>query len=72
MIGSNRSKEWEGLPSPDIWDAVNFALLEEAQFVIDVAGGERPQSLRQQVVKSLEEELEAALAGAPVAEAVAA
>ena len=28
------SREWEGLASPDLWDAVCFAFLENVQYIV--------------------------------------
>lgn len=68
VIESKRSPEWEGLPSPDIWDALSFAFLEDAQYMTSDApdDAERPVSLRQATVDSLAAAMEAALAGKPV------
>lgn len=67
VIESKRSKEWEGLPSPDIWDAVSFAFLEDAQYIVsDAADVERPKSGRDETAKSLASAVEAALAEAVV------
>ena len=64
VIESKRSKEWEGLPSPDIWDACSFAFLEDAQVTPSDGGeGQLSQGLKADAVASLEAELSAALAG---------
>lgn len=63
VIESKRSKEWEGLPSPDMWDAMSFAFLEECIYVTsdgESAGG-AVSTRRQEAVASLEAQLEAAL-----------
>ncbi len=62
VIESKRSKEWEGLPSPDIWDSVSFGFLEDAQYIINEAEHAGPvQSEKEQVIDRLQAELEAAL-----------
>lgn len=64
VIESKRSKEWEGLPSPDIWDALSFAFLEDAQYITSdsLDGAARPAGLREATVDRLQAELEAAMA----------
>lgn len=61
VIESKRSKEWEGLPSPDIWDSFSFAFLEDAQYIVSEAAGEGVAPARAQAVQALADELEAAL-----------
>lgn len=62
VIESKRSKEWEGLPSPDIWDCFSFAYLEDCRYIVsDAAGGDRPKSAREEAVDKLASELDAAL-----------
>jgi hypothetical protein len=36
------SKEWEGLGSPDLWDSVCFAFLENLSYMVAEGGTERP------------------------------
>jgi len=62
VIESKRSKEWEGLPSPDIWDSCSFAFLEDAQIIPSDGEGGAVSGSRAEAVASLEQELEAALA----------
>lgn len=62
VIESKRSKEWEGLPSPDIWDALSFAYLEDCTYITsdaEVVG--QASTRREDAVNSLEAALAAAL-----------
>jgi hypothetical protein len=70
VIESKRSKEWEGLPSPDIWDAISFAFLEDCQYISTDAPDdvERPASMRDEAIKRMEAMLEAQLNGGAAAE----
>ncbi len=61
VIESKRSKEWEGLPSPDIWDACSFAFLEDAQVIPSDGDAQAAHGLKADAVASLEAELAAAL-----------
>ncbi|WP_213957112.1 hypothetical protein [Variovorax sp. dw_954] len=54
-------KEQEGLPSPDLWDAVCMAFLEDAHYVQAEATGPREAPASKAVVNALAAELEAAL-----------
>ena len=33
-VPSKGTREWEGLASPDLWDAVCFAFLENVQYIV--------------------------------------
>lgn len=63
VIESKRSKEWEGLPSPDIWDALSFVYLEDCQYITSDApdDAQRPASARTEAINKLQAEMEAAL-----------
>jgi hypothetical protein len=64
VIESKRSKEWEGLPSPDIWDSLSFAFLEDCSYLMsegEVTPGD-VASVREKTVADLEAMLDAALA----------
>lgn len=65
VIESKGSKAWEGLPSPDQFDAVSFAFLESAQYLISEgrAGTGPNQALTAARVSALTSELAAALGG---------
>ena len=42
-VPPKHSTEWEGLPSPDLWDAICFAFLENVSYIVnegDAAGGD--------------------------------
>lgn len=67
VIESKRSKEWEGLPSPDIWDAISFAFLEEVHYITsDAVDTDRPTDARKATAERLHDEVEAALAAAGI------
>lgn len=63
VIESKRSKEWEGLPSPDIWDALSFAFLEDCRYICsDAEAGDSVRStVRETAISKLEEALAAAM-----------
>jgi hypothetical protein len=63
VIESKRSKEWEGLPSPDIWDALSFAFLEDCSYVMSEAeaGDAVRATVRETAISNLEAALEAAM-----------
>jgi len=65
VIESKRSKEWEGLPSPDIWDALSFVYLEDRQYIASDAPDDtqRSASPREEAVDRLTKELEERLVG---------
>lgn len=64
VIESKRSKEWEGLPSPDIWDSLSFGFLEDCQYIVNDGALENYQgTVKQKAVDRLAAELEAALGG---------
>lgn len=46
QIARKGSKEWEGLPSPDLWDAISFGFLADAHFIIaeDMPMGTDPET----------------------------
>lgn len=44
VIASKGSKEWEGLPSPDMLDAVSFGFLESAVYTPSSAGAAGPSA----------------------------
>lgn len=55
-VASKRSTEWEGLPSPDIFDAVSFLFLECAEYVASSAvGDDAAVARRQQVMSALDD-----------------
>lgn len=54
-------KAQEGMPSPDLWDTVCMAFLEEVHYVEAESTGPREQTGKAAVVASLAAELEAAL-----------
>ena len=39
QVPEKHSKEWEGLPSPDLWDAVCFAFLENVHYITITGAG---------------------------------
>ena len=62
-IESKGSKEWEGIPSPDILDAVSFLFLEGAHF-IPHDGDADDGSAREQAMAGMSAALDAALEAA--------
>jgi hypothetical protein len=68
VIESKRSKEWEGLPSPDIWDALSFAFLEDCSYVMSEAdaGDSVRSTVRETAISKLEAALEAAMGAVAV------
>lgn len=61
IMPKEQMKEQEGLPSPDLWDVVCMAFLEDAHYVVAEDAGPREHSGKAAVVASLTAELDAAL-----------
>jgi hypothetical protein len=61
VVAKKGSKEWEGLPSPDLWDMVSFGFLEGA--VYNVSQSALESAMVKSAQQKLEEEADAAFAG---------
>lgn len=57
-IYPKHSKEWEGLPSPDIFDAVSFLFLDTAEYVAAVVSGGEDASQAHAIDAGLDAALE--------------
>lgn len=71
VIEQKRSKAWEGLPSPDIWDSLSFAFLEDAQYIMSEAIEKAKTSSAREVARSKLQELVARKRKAPAGEQAA-
>ena len=60
IMPKEQMKEQEGLASPDLWDAVCMAFLEDADYVQAESVGQREPTGKQAVINALAAELEAA------------
>lgn len=55
FIHKKGTKEWEGMPSPDIWDAVCFPFLADASFIVTEGAEETGAAAAQVAKKSAQE-----------------